>query len=397
MKRALKIAVVTETFPPEVNGVAMTIDVMVRGLIERNHYVEVIRPQQPADKYPSTRARHAEVLVKGFPIPGYGSLRAGLPATRLLLQRWRAVRPDVIQLVTEGPLGYSAVRAARKLGIPVASEYHTNFNAYARHYGQAWLSRAVASYLKHLHNSTAATMVPTRELAVALEQSGYRRVRVVSRGVDTRIFTPDQRSGALRRSWGAAPDAPVVMHVGRLAPEKNLDLLFEAFEAIRTDMPRARLVIVGDGPEGQRLANRYRGHFFAGIQRGHSLAAHYASADIFLYPSLTETFGNVTLEAMASGLAIVAFDYAAAHDHLRHGVNGLLAQYGNRDDFKQLAARLTANPHQYARLGRAARAAALSVDWHRVIEALESTLLSLAGQVARTDPRPAVLSRGAAS
>jgi glycosyltransferase involved in cell wall biosynthesis len=397
MTRPLKIAVVTETFPPEVNGVAMTIGVMTNELSVRGHYLEVIRPEQPADRYPRTRTQHAEVLVNGLPIPGYSAMRIGLPATRLLKQRWSVKRPDVVQLVTEGPLGLSAMFAARNLGIPVVSEYHTNFNAYARHYGKSWLKQPIASYLKYLHNATAVTLAPTEEMAESLRCCGYKRVEVVSRGVDTLRFSPDQRSTLLRRTWGASPDDPIVLHVGRLAAEKNLDLLFGAFDAIEAIVPRARLILVGDGPERARLARTYPRHFFAGVQRGQSLAAHYASADVFLYPSMTETFGNVTLEAMASGLAVVAFNYAAARDHIRHDVNGLLSHFGDHGEFKKLAADLASDPHRFGRLGRAARAAALNAGWSHVIDGLEEILFEAAGQTPVPKARPTYLSQGAAS
>jgi len=388
MKRPLRIAVVTETFPPEVNGVSMTIAVMVGGLIERGHSIEVIRPEQPGDELSRTRTGHAEVLVRGIPIPGYPSLRMGMPSPGLLAQRWRAIRPDVVHIVTEGPLGFSAMLAARKLGIPTASEYRTNFNAYARHYGKAWLTRPIEHYLRYLHNATALTMVPTEEMADTLRVLGYRRLSVVTRGVDTLLFNPAHRSERLRCHWGAAPDALVVLHVGRLAPEKNLDLLFAAFDAIRQHAPNARLVLVGDGPDRDRLARAYPGHFFAGVQRDHNLAAHYASADVFLYPSLTETFGNVTLEAMASGLATVAFNYAAARDHIRHDVNGFLARYGDHGHFRQLAAELSSSPQRVARLGRAARAAASRATWARVIDTLEASLHSVTNVASTADVRP---------
>lgn len=397
MTRPLKIAVVTETYPPEVNGVAMTIGVMTKELSTRGHYLEVIRPEQHADRYPSTRTQHAEVLVKGLPIPGYPAMRIGLPATGLLKQRWSAMRPDVVQLVTEGPLGLSAMFAARKLGIPVVSEYHTNFNAYARHYGKSWLKQPIANYLKYLHNATAVTLAPTAEMAESLRCCGYKHVEVVSRGVDTQRFSPDQRSGQLRRTWGASPDDPIVLHVGRLAAEKNLDLLFDAFDAIEAVNPRARLVLVGDGPERPRLSRKHPRHFFAGVQRGQSLASHYASADIFLYPSMTETFGNVTLEAMASGLAVVAFDYAAARDHIRHDVNGLLSHFGDHGEFKALAAELAGDPRRYGRLGRAARAAALNAGWSHVIDGLESILFEAAGQKVVPRANPTYFSQEAAS
>lgn len=397
MTRPLKIAVVTETFPPEVNGVAMTIGVMVNELTSRGHYIELIRPTQHADRFPKTRTPHVEVLVSGLPIPGYPALRIGLPATRMLKQRWSAVRPDVVQLVTEGPLGFSAMLAARKLGIPVVSEYHTNFNAYARHYGKSWLKQPIAGYLKYLHNATAVTLAPTVEMAESLRRCGYKRVEVVSRGVDTQRFSPDLRNAQIRRMWGAGPDDLVVMHVGRLAPEKNLDLVFAAFDEIVAVAPGARLALVGDGPERARLTRKYPNHFFAGVQRGQSLAAHYASADIFLYPSMTETFGNVTLEAMASGLAVVAFDYAAARDHIRHDVSGLLPHFGDHGEFKSFASSLAADPNRCGRLGRAARASALRADWGRVIDSLEIILFETSGQPAFRERQTTFLSQEAAS
>lgn len=397
MKRPLKIAVVTETFPPEVNGVAMTIDVMVRALIERGHDLEVIRPAQPGDGHPRSCARHAELLVQGMPIPGYSTLRMGMPVPRTLTRHWRAFRPDIVQLVTEGPLGFSAMLAARYLGIPLASEYRTNFSAYARHYGLAWLTGPIKRYLRYLHNATAVTMVPTEAMAESLRTGGYRRVDVVTRGVDTRLFNPAQRSEDLRRIWGAEPDAPVVLHVGRMAPEKNIGLVFEAFAALQEGVPKARLVLVGDGPDRARLARRFPEHFFAGIQRGGSLAAHYASSDIFLYPSLTETFGNVTLEAMASGTAVIAFDYAAARDHIRHDVSGLLVRYGDHEQFRKFARELAGSPERIASLSRAGRTAAVRADWARVIDTLEATLYSVAAVETVTGPRSAMLPQEAVS
>ncbi|MPZ43679.1 MAG: glycosyltransferase [Betaproteobacteria bacterium] len=372
----LRIAVVTETYPPEINGVAATLGVMVHGMIARGHSVEVIRPSQRSDRSGSTRAPHAEVLVRGVPIPGYGSLRMGLPATRLLKKRWRTLRPDVVQVATEGPLGWSATRAARQVGVPVASEFHTNFHAYSKHYGAGWLHGVIARYLRNLHNAAALTMVPTRELAESLSQRGFERVTVVGRGIDTALFDPRRRSASLREAWGVTDDAPVVLHVGRLAPEKNLDLLFAAFDAMRARCPRARLVVVGDGPERSRLAQRYPGHYFAGMRRGEALATHYASADIFLYPSLTETFGNVTLEAMASGLAVVAFDYAAARQHIVHDVSGLLSPFGDAAAFVRHAATLADSWESISRLRQAARMVAQSADWKRVFDALEDALFA---------------------
>lgn len=376
----------TETYPPEVNGVAATIAVMVRGLISRGHTVEVIRPRQLTDRTNEVPPPCEEMRVPGLPIPGYSSLRFGMPVTHRLMNRWRVTRPDVVQVVTEGPLGWSAVQAARKLSIPCASDFHTNFHAYSTHYGSGWLYRPIAAYLRSMHNATAITMVPTQELADCLSHFGFNRTCVVSRGVDTRLFHPDRRSEALRQSWGVAPDEPVAIMVSRLAAEKNLDFMFRAFAQMRSANPRARLVIVGDGPERVRLEQQFPGHYFAGMRRGEHLAEHYASADIFLYPSLTETFGNVTIEAMASGLAVLAYDYAAAREHIRHNVNGLAIPFADEAAFLAQARAIVTDPERIARLRHAARATAETFDWDRVLEALEATLLEVADRAAPPAP-----------
>jgi len=376
--RRLRVAVVTETFPPEVNGVAATIAVMVRGLLRRGHDVEVIRPRQEADIAGATAPLCDEVLMPGLPIPGYSSLRFGMPAGKSLFERWRVRRPDVVQVVTEGPLGWSAVRASRKLAIPCASDFHTNFHAYSSHYRARWLYKPIATYLRRLHNATAITMVPTQELSECLSHFGFDRVTVVSRGVDTQLFNPSRRSESLRSSWGVQPSTPVVILVSRLAAEKNLDVLFKTFERMRAIRPDAKLVIVGDGPERLRLERTYPGHIFAGMRRGEHLAEHYASGDIFLYPSLTETFGNVTIEAMASGLAVVAYDYAAAHEHIRHDVNGLLAGFDKEAQFVDHACAIANDPARIARLRTAARSTAETFDWERILDALETTLRAVA-------------------
>lgn len=374
---SLRVAVVTETYPPEVNGVAMTLGRMVAALQARNHQVQLIRPRQGATDAAVMQANLEEVLKRGVPIPRYDSLRVGLPARQGLIRLWQARRPDVVQVVTEGPLGWSALSAAHRLRIPAASEFHTNFHSYSRHYGVGWLKKPIAAYLRKFHNKAQVTMVPTRDMQDAMLATGYRNVRVVARGVDTELYSPARRSQALRESWGVRGDAPIALYVGRLAPEKNIPVVLEAFAAMRQRSPDARLVLVGDGPERASLERRYPEHVFAGMKIGEELATHYASADVFLFASVTETFGNVTLEAMASGLAVVAFDYAAAREHIRHGESGLLAPFGDAAAFVALAADLVRTPERFHPLGGAARSAAEAVSWEHVHDALERVLVGL--------------------
>ncbi|MEO8039163.1 MAG: glycosyltransferase family 1 protein [Betaproteobacteria bacterium] len=375
---SLRVAVVTETYPPEVNGVAMTLGRMVSGLHARSHHVQLIRPRQGIADAATTRENFEEVLKPGLPIPRYDSLRMGLPARQGLLRLWRDRRPDVVQVATEGPLGWSAISAARKLRIPVASDFHTNFHSYSRHYGVGWLDKPIAAYLRRFHNQALVTMVPTHQMRDELSANGYRNVRVVARGVDTRLFSPARRSAELRAAWGAGDEDVVVLVVGRLAPEKNLPVVVTAFAAMRRAQPRVKLVFVGDGPERPALARTFPQHVFAGMRTGEDLARHYASGDVFLFASVTETFGNVTLEAMASGLAVIAYDYAAARQHIRNGHNGLLAPFDQEIDFVRLAEAIAPDRVRLRALGRAARQSAEQVDWEIVYDDLERVLATLA-------------------
>jgi glycosyltransferase involved in cell wall biosynthesis len=378
-KKALRVAFVTETYPPEVNGVANTAACFVEGLRARNHEIQLVRPRQNRADQAGGDAGFRQVLMRGLPIPRYPGLKMGLPAKQALISMWSRHRPDVVHIVTEGPLGWSALQAAHKLRLPVSSDFRTNFHAYSRHYGIGWLQKPIAAYLRKFHNRTMLTLVPTDAMRRDLAARGFRNLRVVARGVDTQLFNPARRSEALRSRWGAAPQDPVVLHVGRLAPEKNLDPVVASFEQMRRIAPRTKLVFVGDGPSRESMRTRCPDAIYAGMRTGEDLAAHYASGDMFLFPSLTETFGNVTVEAMASGLAIVAYDYAAAAEYISHGRNGLLVGYGDPDEFVRLSAALVEDRPRIREFGMRARQSAEKLAWSRVVEQFEMLLLATAG------------------
>jgi len=373
-RRTLRIAVVTETYPPELNGVAVTAERFVEGLRRLEHQIQLIRPRQGA----TDAGGEDQVLVRGIAIPHYPDLKIGLPAKRSLERLWSIRRPDVVHIVTEGPLGWSALRAAAKLKLPVVSDFRTNFHAYSSHYGVGWLKQPILGYLRKFHNRTLCTLVPTAALRNELAACGFQRLRVIARGVDTELFTPARRDERLRRAWGAAAEDPVLLHVGRIAAEKNLETLAAAYDETRRRMPRAKLVLVGDGPLKRELHGRFPDALFAGRKSGEELARHYASADIFLFPSLTETYGNVTLEAMASGLAVVAFDYAAAAEVIEHGTSGLLVPYGDNPLFALRAAALAADRPRAALLAARARPAAGRRSWDTLVRELESVLIAAA-------------------
>jgi glycosyltransferase involved in cell wall biosynthesis len=378
LRPQLRIAVVTETYPPEVNGVAMTLGRLVNGLQVRNHQIQLIRPRQNAEDQPAPTATLTEHLQRGIALPRYEGLKMGLPAKTALTRLWTKNRPDVVQIATEGPLGWSALAAANKLRLPVASDFHTNFHSYSRHYGFGLLRRAIVAYLRKFHNKAAVTLVPTEGIRRELQGYGYENIEIIGRGVDTKLFNPGRRDAALRAHWGVGEHETVVLYVGRLAAEKNLALVFRAYDAMRAAHPSTRLVLVGDGPERAAWQSQRPDAVFCGTRIGEALAAHYASGDVFLFPSLTETWGNVTIEAMASGLAVLAYDCAAAEEVIRHGENGLKVEPEDEAAFIAEAAALAPQTPLQRRLGKAAAARAAQLSWDAIIDSFEQVLLRLA-------------------
>jgi glycosyltransferase involved in cell wall biosynthesis len=240
------------------------------------------------------------------------------------------------------------------------------------------MAEPITAYLRRFHNATLCTIVPTADLRDELAGLGFENLLIVARGVDTRLFNPARRDPLLRAMWRAEPDDLVAVCVGRVAPEKNLELLLETYEAMRAVNARAKLVVVGDGPERNKLVARHPNVVFSGARTGTDLAAHYASADMFLYPSLTETYGNVTVEALSSGIGVIAFRYAAAAQHIRDGENGITVPYGDRDGFIRAALDLMSDRERLARFGRSARATMRAVDWEEIVSQFESVLARLA-------------------
>jgi glycosyltransferase involved in cell wall biosynthesis len=352
----------------------MTLGRIVDGLLQRGHAVQIVRPRQAKEIGESARSGLDEVLARGFPVPAYGELRFGLPSKNRLIRLWNEKRPDIVHVVTEGPLGWSAVAAARKLHLPITSSFHTNFHSYSQHYGIGLFKKPIDGYLKKLHNRTQATLVPTRALVSELQARGYHNVGLMSRGVALEQFNPVKRSQELRRSWGVAPDDLVVLHVGRMAKEKNISVLISAFRAIEQKVPRAKLVFVGDGPMRKQLEESCPQAHFAGVRKGEDLAEHYASGDLFLFPSLTETFGNVVPEAMASGLAVLAFAHAAANELIVHGHNGVLVGGMEGLDFSDAALALATNRVQQQLIRSNAPQSVAHLAWDAVYDGFVSTL-----------------------
>jgi glycosyltransferase involved in cell wall biosynthesis len=372
--KLLCIAVVTETYPPDINGVAHTLSKIVNALTSNGHTIYLVRPRHGLHDSPKSKDNFNEYVVRGLPIPFYKQLRMGLPARKVLTRLWTQVRPDVVHIATEGPLGWSALKAAQDLQIPISTDFRTNFHSYCAHYGMGWLGGIMMAYLRSFHNAANSTMVPTSQLKHELTSAGFEKLHVVQRGVDTHVFSPKKRSNALRAVWGATKTTTVAICVSRLAAEKNLNLVIRAFQLLRQKQPDSKLVFVGDGPLLAQLKLDAPEAIFAGFRTGEDLAAHYASADMFIFASLTETFGNVTIEAMASGLPIVAFNHAAAGEIIESGVNGILASSHDETGFLDASIKLGLDSNMRSLCAHGARETALQFSWESIVKKTEDVL-----------------------
>lgn len=372
----MHILFITETYPPEINGVARTIQRMCHGLMNLGHSVYLIRPKQRKSQLVEQKVT-LECLTTGLPLLGYPGLQFGLPAGRQVHQILDDYPISRAYVATEGFLGRSALNICRKRGIPVLSGLHTNFHKYSTHYGAGLIEPLVMAELRRFHNKCQGTLVPTQAMVRQLAEKRFERLRVWPRGVDTQAFSPLHRQKSLRESWGLADDDLAVVYVGRIAPEKNIDLAFEAFDAIKHDHPTARFILVGDGPSKTPLHKAYPDALFVGTKVGQELAEYYASSDIFLFPSLTETFGNVVLEALASGLAVISYDMAAAGQLIQHGENGMLVPVDDANAFIQQARALADRPDWIMQLKCHAVETASQQGWEKINRLLEGIFESL--------------------
>lgn len=362
----MRLCIVSETWSPDINGVAHTLSRLSYELGRQGVSVDVIRPRpRVAD---NARRIHRELQVQRLAVPSYSDVQVGLVTPAKLIRFWRRYRPEVVYLATQGPLGWAARQAAHQLNIPLVAGWHTNFDHYCKEYGVNWLTATTRRYLRYFHNGCALTLVPTQQQAKALEHQGIENTRVLSRGLDGERFSPAHRDLLLRQHWGVNEHQPVALYAGRLAAEKNLSLLLESFQSMREVRPDVALVIVGDGPARAQLQKALPDAHFTGFLEQEALARHYASADLFIFPSLSETWGNVVAEAMASGLAVVAYDHAASAELINSGHNGITVPPGDRVAFQQAAVALCQHPADYARLGRVARLRALEQSWTGIAE-----------------------------
>ena len=375
----LKIAIVTETWSPEINGVALSLLQLCKGLQKQGHKILLIRPEQKlvCDEF----LPNQECLVKAQAIPQYPSLQFGWPQFLKVSQALERFAPNVIHIVTEGPLGLSVLQAAKSKGIPVSSGFHSPFQEFSRYFDLAFLIKPIQRYLRWFHNNTQLTCIPSKDTEYILREFGICcPLLVVGRGVDVSRFSPQYYSDVLRQQWKVTSSTKVMLYVGRLSPEKEIDVLIKAYFSMKKNTQQdIKLVIVGDGPERNRLEMLCQGGevVFTGNLSGLKLAQAYASANVFVFASQVETFGNVVLEAMASGLPIIAYNYACAHLHVKNGETGWLSALGDTTGFIQSIYSLP-NNQRLKHMGLQAREAIQHIGWQYPVQQFEHALYGVA-------------------
>ena len=379
----MRITLVTETFAPQVNGVSRTLGQLVRVLRASGDVVQVIHPDYGE---PSTDA-HA-VAVPSVPLPFYSELLLPIPPFGHACNAIDEFGPELVHVATEATLGHAALRHALDRKIPIVSSFHTNFDQYAGHYGMGWVKGPIWRYLRWFHNSTRETYAPSRATIADLAAKGLERLVLWPRGVDGTAFRPDRaRRDSLRSELGFAPDAVVVGHVSRIAAEKNVGYLGEALAILESQRPLARVLIVGDGPARGELESKLGANArFAGYRTGDDLADHYAACDLFAFASLTETFGNVVLEAMASGLPVVAVNSGGPGEIIQPGLTGVLIQPdAPPSTFADALIRLVDDAEERSEIAASARAYALTQTWDAIMGALRKRYLRI---VSDANPSP---------
>lgn len=375
----MRITLVTETFAPQVNGVSRTLGQLVRVLHESGDAVQVIHPDYHGEAVPM--AGVLAVPARSMRLPFYRELHLPLPPFGSVFRAVDAFAPELIHVATEATLGWAMLRYARRRSIPVVSSFHTNFDQYALHYGVGFLNAIVWRYLRWFHNNTAETYVPSNATIHDLEARGFERLALWPRGVDSGLFRPDRCGRArVREALGVGPGDVVIAHVSRIAAEKNVGYLAEALQGVLRTRPRVRLLIVGDGPERPALEERLgAGAHFAGYRRGEDLADHYAAADLFAFASKTETFGNVILEAMASGLPVVALRAGGPGGIVRDGETGRLVDPDAPPEaFRDALLPLIDDDELRRRQAVAAKAYALSQSWDSIMSGLRERYAAIA-------------------
>jgi phosphatidylinositol alpha 1,6-mannosyltransferase len=364
-----RIALFTGNYNHIADGVSLTLNRLVGYLDAHGHEVMVIAPtvEEPAIEHVGNL-----VPIPSIPFPGRPEYRLSMGIPRTIRRRIKEFAPDIIHVATPDLVGSAALRMARRMRVPAVASYHTHFISYGKYYGIEWLEPIAIRYLRWFYGRCRQIYVPTESMIEVLRADGIDgNLMLWPRGVDHELFHPGRRSMAWRQSLGFGDDEPVVTFVSRLVLEKGLDVFAGVIERMKERGIAHRSLIVGDGPARKELEERLPDTVFVGHLSGEDLATAYASSDVFLFPSDTETFGNVVLEAMACGLPCICADATGSKSLVDHGVSGFLAPAGNADSFAESSEQLVTRADLRAAMGREALYRARNYYWNNVLARIE--------------------------
>jgi len=364
----LRVALFTGNYNYIKDGVSLTLNRLVDYLQRRGIAVLVVAPTGPAPAFEPV----GELLsVPSFPIPSRPEYRLSLGLPSTVCRRLEDFRPTLFHIAVPDVLGYRALCLAERWHVPVVASYHTRYDAYLKYYGLAALESLGKKYLKHFYGKCRQIYPPSESMAAILKEEGIaQNMQVWSRGVDTELFNPNRRNLAWRRSLGVADDVVVVSYVGRLVKEKNTALLIRLFNGLKGRGVRYRPMIVGNGPEEEAMRRALPDCIFTGFLNGETLARAYASSDVFVFPSESETFGNVTLEAMASGLPVVCADASGSRSLVIEGATGFLVNAKDEALFGDRIAALIASQELRFKMGAHALQRSAEYRWDNVLSGL---------------------------
>lgn len=325
----------------------------------------------PTSPTPACAPTGTLVSIPSISLPGRSEYRLGLGLPKAIKKAIADFRPTLMHISAPDISGYAALQLARSCNIPVVASFHTRFDTYLGYYGVTWLENAVTSYLRYLYNQCSHLYAPSESMATVLRQQNMcRDIRIWGRGIDCASFDPLKRDLEWRREHGITDDEVVIAFVGRVVMEKGLQCFAQSIEALNANGIAHRVMIVGEGPALEWFKQRLPKAVVAGFLRDHALSRAYASADIFFNPSTTETFGNVTAEAMASGLPAVCADATGSRSLVIDGVTGYLVTSNTPDAYANALARLIQDRDLRTAFGVAARNRAKTMDWDQVLDGL---------------------------